>query len=72
MTVVAGFFGLTGIYTNATQGVIVDLPSALSWDGVRSESLVNVVTVFGSAFNDTILGDAGDNLIDGGPGGADR
>ncbi|WP_417518115.1 beta strand repeat-containing protein [Minwuia sp.] len=56
-------------YTNATAAVDVDL-SATSATGFGNDTLTNFENVIGSAFDDTLAGDAGDNRLDGG-GGAD-
>ena len=58
-------------YASSLSGVIVDLPAGGSWDGSHNDTLVSIENIIGSAFNDTLAGDAGDNVIDGGIGGAD-
>ena len=71
MAIIQTVFGLTASYVGASQGVYVDLPSALSWDGQQNENIGGVQAVFGSSFNDVIWSTAGNIVLDGGPAGAD-
>ena len=69
------FRGLGGVdtvsYASSARAVTVNLPTGLSSDGVVNDVLSSIENVVGSAYNDVITGDAGANLLDGGPGGAD-
>lgn len=58
-------------FVNAANAVVVDLAARLTWDGASNDTLTSIENVIGSRFNDTIRGDAGDNLIQG-DGGADQ
>jgi hypothetical protein len=73
MAIIQTVFGVTASYLNASQGVIVDLPSGLSWDGQEHEAIVGVQAVLGSSYNDVIWASlaVGDVVLDGGPAGAD-
>lgn len=59
-------------YAQSTTPLIVDLPSEASWDGTVIDSLIDIENVIGSAFNDTLIGDKADNVLDGGAAGADQ
>jgi len=48
--------------------VIVDLGSGASWDGVSNDVFTSIENATGSAFNDTIYGTGGANLLIGGAG----
>jgi len=70
--VIAGNGGVDTVsYQTSLRGVIVNLPGQQSWDGQVNDRLFSIENVIGSAFNDQIWGDDGDNILDGGPGGAD-
>ncbi len=60
----------TVTYANATAGVVVDLSIVGPQDtvGAGHDTLLNVQNLTGSAFNDTLAGTSGDNVIDGGLG----
>ena len=60
-------------YFSAPAGVHVDLSQGLAWnDGHGSQdTLVSIEAVRGSYYDDTLVGDAGDNRLDGGEGGHD-
>ena len=57
----------TALYTDATQnGLTVNLSSGTSsGGGLGNDTLYNITNVFGSAFNDTLVGDYNDNLLAG-------
>jgi hypothetical protein len=57
-------------YANSTSRV-VDLNAQLTWDGTANDTLVSIENAIGSRFGDDLLGDAGNNVLDGGVGGAD-
>jgi Ca2+-binding RTX toxin-like protein len=63
----------TIVYASATAGVHVSLAlqGAAQDTGAGHQTLSNFQNITGSAFSDTLTGDSGDNLIDGGPGGGD-
>jgi trimeric autotransporter adhesin len=60
-------------YSNASAGVSVSLAitGAQNTLGAGSDTLLNIEDLYGSAFNDTLTGDAGANILDGGSAGAD-
>lgn len=60
-------------YQTATSGVTVSLgaPSGGTSGGAAGDVLLSIEGVTGSAFNDILIGDGGNNVIDGGKGGAD-
>jgi VCBS repeat-containing protein len=60
----------TATYADATATVKVDLTltGAQTTGGGGSDTLTGIENVIGSAFNDTIGGNAGDNVLDGGAG----
>jgi Ca2+-binding RTX toxin-like protein len=59
-------------YQTATSGVTVSLGViGGTAGGATGDILLSIEGVTGSAFNDTLIGDNGDNVIDGGKGGAD-
>ena len=56
-------------YSDALQGVIVDLASGTGLGGdAEGDTLVKIEGVLGSSFDDILTGDAGDNLLIGGAG----
>ncbi|WP_288588025.1 calcium-binding protein, partial [uncultured Methylobacterium sp.] len=67
--------GLGGIdtvsYANSASRVVIDLNRQLTWDGTDNDTLASIENAIGSRFNDDVLGDAGNNVLDGGVGGAD-
>jgi Ca2+-binding RTX toxin-like protein len=58
-------------YATATQGVQIYLDQQDGWDGTAMDFLGSMENARGSAFNDYIVGDGGDNVLDGGVGGTD-
>ena len=58
-------------YASSSIGVIIDLGGQITWDGVANDTLSSIENAIGSARNDSIYGDAGDNVLDGGDGGTD-
>ncbi|OHV17610.1 hypothetical protein BK022_04380 [Methylorubrum extorquens] len=67
--------GLGGIdtvsYASSTVGVVIDLNGQRTWDRRSTDTLVSVENAIGSQYDDTLLGDAGTNVLDGGTGGTD-
>jgi Ca2+-binding RTX toxin-like protein len=60
-------------YTRADSGVVVDLAGGTAQDGYGgTDSLANIEDAWGSHYDDTITGDAGDNELNGGQRGNDR
>ncbi|MCA3324932.1 MAG: hypothetical protein INF69_14630, partial [Roseomonas sp.] len=55
-------------HVGVTAGVTVDLGLGRAWGGGDNDSLTGIENVAGSGFNDSILGDSGANLLDGGIG----
>lgn len=57
-------------YEDATAGVTIDLnkTSSQSTGGSGLDRLIGIENVYGSAFNDTLIGDAGANMFGGGAG----
>jgi hypothetical protein len=64
--------GLGGIdtvsYVSSTSRVVIDLNAQLTWDGTDNDRLVSIENAIGSRFDDTLIGDRGDNLLTGGGG----
>ena len=60
----------TASYVNAPKGVTVSLAltGAQNTIGAGSDTLVNIQNLTGSPFNDTLQGNGGDNVLDGGAG----
>jgi Ca2+-binding RTX toxin-like protein len=60
----------TASYAGATAAVKIDLSitAAQSTGGGGKDTLVGIENLTGSAFNDTLAGDAGDNVLNGGAG----
>jgi serralysin len=58
-------------YSSSLRAIIIDLNAQLTWDGKDHDTLVSIENAIGSSFNDQIIGDAGENVLDGGVGGAD-
>jgi Ca2+-binding RTX toxin-like protein len=60
----------TASYASATVGVIVDLSTSTLQNtvGAGSDQLINMINLGGSSFNDSLVGDANDNLLFGGAG----
>ena len=56
-------------YSSSTSGVTVDLAAGTASDGFGgTDTLVGIEAVVGSDFDDTLTGDAGNNVLDGGDG----
>jgi VCBS repeat-containing protein len=58
----------TASYASAGGGVVVDLGSGTASGAADNDTLVSIENVTGSAYDDTLSGDAGNNVIDGGAG----
>ena len=60
----------TVTYSSATQAVVVNLTSGLAFGdpAIGSDTLVDIENVIGGQGNDTIVGNAVANVLDGGPG----
>ena len=56
----------TASYANAASGVTVNLAGAFSSGGDGNDTLIGIEKVVGSFFNDTLTGDANDNVLFGG------
>ena len=52
-------------YVNATKAVNVNLATGTASGGDGNDVLSNIEAVYGSSFNDTLIGDAGINTLDG-------
>jgi Ca2+-binding RTX toxin-like protein len=59
-------------YEVAGRAMLVNLGGQAATDGIASDTLISIENVIGSRFSDTIFGDGLDNILDGGPGGADQ
>ncbi|WP_315760402.1 M10 family metallopeptidase C-terminal domain-containing protein [Sphingomonas sp. Y38-1Y] len=59
-------------YATATSGITVSMVAGTTGGGAAGDRLIAIEGVIGSRFNDTITGDARDNIIGGGIGGNDR
>ncbi len=56
-------------YSSATSGIIVDLADPRQNTGIAAgDSYHNIQGIIGTAFNDTLIGDSGDNILRGGGG----
>ena len=58
-------------YASSSLGVIIDLGGQITWDGVANDTLSSIENAIGSSKNDSLYGNAGDNVLDGGNGGTD-
>lgn len=67
-TMLAGAGTDTASYADSASGVIIDLGSGVSWDGTSNDVFTSIENAIGSAFNDTIYGTGGANLLIGGAG----
>ncbi len=66
---VDGAAGLDTVsYSDATAAVTVDLTAGTATGGSGSDTLKGIENATGSAFNDTLTGDTGDNVLKGGAG----
>src|SRR5215207_9301443 len=52
-------------YASSTRAVLINLGAQLTADGVNTDTLSSIEHAIGSAFDDTILGDAGPNTLQG-------
>lgn len=62
----------TVTYAGSYFGTAIDLSAQLTWDGVNNDKLISIENAIGTSYNDTLNGDAGNNILDGGSGGADK
>ena len=59
----------TAIYDDITSGGVgVNLAANTSWGAATGDSFTSIENVTGSAYNDTLIGDTGDNVLEGGAG----
>lgn len=58
----------TASYRGATGAVVVDLTKGTATGGAGEDTLIRIENVLGSRFADTLIGDGGKNLFDGGLG----
>src|SRR5262245_19985059 len=59
----------TADYSDSNAGVIVDLDLGTGLGGTaEGDKLYSIENVNGSSYDDTLIGDAGDNVLDGGAG----
>ncbi|HMI19460.1 MAG TPA: hypothetical protein VK533_07945, partial [Sphingomonas sp.] len=59
-------------YAGSALAVIVSLVDGTTWDGAEMDGFTSIENVVGSSLSDIIIGDNGDNVLDGGTGGADN
>src|SRR5215207_9924597 len=59
-------------YLVAPRAVLINLHGQAAADGIDTDVLSSIENAVGSAFNDTIIGDAGANVLDGGREGSDQ
>ena len=59
-------------YLDAPRAVLINLHGQAAADGIDTDMLSSIENAIGSAFNDTIIGDAGANVLDGGREGSDQ
>ena len=66
--------GTSGTVSHASSAspVVIDLNAQLTWDGTSNDRLNRIYNAVGSAFDDVIFGGVGNNVLDGGNGGADQ
>jgi Ca2+-binding RTX toxin-like protein len=58
----------TASYVNATAGVNVSIQAGTASGGSGNDTLISIENLNGSGFNDTLIGDNGDNILSGGLG----
>jgi Ca2+-binding RTX toxin-like protein len=58
----------TAEFSDLAQAVDIDLAAGTASDGTDTDTLVGIENVIGSAQDDTLAGDAADNLLNGGDG----
>jgi Ca2+-binding RTX toxin-like protein len=58
-------------YASSSRAVTIDLINGISWDGAANDWFGSMENAVGSSLNDTIYGNTGNNVIDGGNGGGD-
>lgn len=58
-------------YVTAITGVNVNMLTGTAFDGAATDTFIEMENLVGSAFNDQLRGNNGDNVIDGGTAGAD-
>ena len=59
-------------YATSARAVLINLAGPVTADGINTDTLSSIENAIGSAFDDTIIGDAGPNVLDGGLEGSDR
>src|SRR5215211_3382413 len=59
-------------YASAGRAVLINLAGQVTADGVETDTLSSIENAIGSRFNDTIHGDDGNNVLDGGTDGSDQ
>ena len=58
-------------FVQAPAGVVINLLTDVNTGAAQGDTLLNIENVTGGYRNDSITGDANNNVLDGGPGGAD-
>ena len=53
----------TASYINATAIVLVNLSTGIAWGGAGTDALANFEAIAGSAFGDSLIGDAGNDAL---------
>jgi len=59
-------------YAASPRAVLINLAGQVTADGINTDTLSSIENAIGSAFDDTIIGDAGPNILDGGREGSDQ
>jgi serralysin len=55
-------------YVTSARAVLINLPGQVTSDGINTDNLSSIENAAGSAFNDTVIGNGLDNVLDGGAG----
>ncbi|MFL5054318.1 MAG: beta strand repeat-containing protein [Microvirga sp.] len=59
-------------YATSARNVLINLAGQVTADGINTDTLSSIENAIGSRFNDTILGNSLDNVLDGGAEGSDQ
>jgi hypothetical protein len=70
--IVGGNGSDTVSYVNSPRAMLINLTDQVTTDGVATDTLSGIENAVGSASNDALYGDGGNNVLDGGPGGSDQ
>ena len=59
-------------YIGSQRAMLINLPGQVTTDGIVDDTLSSIENAVGTAFNDTIVGNDLDNVLDGGVDGSDQ